>query len=113
MTARIRKEIEALQPGRVYGMTLKNMSNAPYAFVNIRLNEKGYQLRAAWLVPETHDEDPGSVSCGCMLEGRSHVEASKVYSREEVADLINDFISAKDDVRNKRMTKFEKAERIG
>lgn len=95
--------ILALPVGRQYGAD----------HVVVQREQDAYRLVAVWLVPEKMDEDPGSVGCGCPLQGRSHAHAEKPYALADIDALVADFIAAKSAIAAHRQVAFACGERIG
>lgn len=81
--------------------------------VVVQREQDAYRLVAVWLLPEIHDEDPGSVGCGCPLQGQSHAHAEKPYALADIDTLAADFIAAKSAIASHRQVAFARGERIG
>ena len=81
--------------------------------VVVQREQDAYRLVAVWPLPEKHDEDPGSVGCGCPLQGSSHAHAERAYQPADIDTLVVDFLAAKNAIATRRQVAFARGQRIG
>lgn len=100
-------ELATLQVGKRYGV---QYGRAGHVYIR-HLTAETYIVVAAWPLHATHDEDPGSVLCGCALQGHSHAHAERSFDNLAAAAAV--FEAASDAVAGRRVPTFAPSQRIG
>lgn len=70
-----------------------------------------YVVLATWILPACDDEDPGSINCGCPLQGRPHAHAEARYTDREEARRA--WAAAKIECHLRLPVSFARSSRVG
>lgn len=104
----IKEWIVGMPIGKNWGVTFDDKSS-----VRIYNVDGVYLLRASWRVPAKFDEDPGSVYCGCPLQGQSHMHQEREFTPGEVDALMAEYVVAVERIRRRSAPEFANSYRVG
>lgn len=103
-------KIKDLKVGTYMATSWGKGKNVPAIFVR-RIAENEYKLEYVAPLPECHNEDPGSVRCGCPMQGKSHGHAEKIFA--SVDEIREAEIEAEKQIDAGHVPTFADLKRVG